>query len=190
MECEPSNDTPRNVQPQDLADLIPAAYEELRRVARQRVSHLQPGGTLSPTELVNEVLLRLLKQQGREYQGTDHLIRVAAQAMHNVLVDRARRRQAAKRGGPNAARVAFDDDLPVAAPSDEMLGFHEACEIVRSRSEDDFELVLLRIYAGMSTAQIAQRRGLSTRTVERQWRYVKTLLHAHLNANRGLAPAD
>jgi len=97
----------------ELNDLIPLAYEELRRVARQRLDRLKPGGTLSPTDLVNEVLLRLLNQDVREYHGTDHLIRTAAQAMHNVLVDRARRRVAAKRGGGAIPkRIDFDDDLP------------------------------------------------------------------------------
>src|SRR6478735_2698918 len=112
----------------ELADLIPLAYEELRRLARHRMGQLRPGGTLSPTELVNEVLLRLLKHSGQQYNGTDHLLRVAAQAMHNVLVDRARRRTAAKRGGASRP-ISLDDDIPIAAPADQMLAFHEACEV-------------------------------------------------------------
>src|ERR1700712_4345455 len=81
----------------ELADLIPLAYEQLRQLARHHLANMRPGGTLAPTDLVNEVLLRLLKDQDREYRGTDHLIRVAAQAMHFVLVDQARRRIANKR---------------------------------------------------------------------------------------------
>jgi RNA polymerase sigma factor (TIGR02999 family) len=167
----------------ELHDLIPLAYEELRRVARQRMDRLRPGATLSPTDLVNEVLLRLLRQDGKagkEYEGADHLIRTAAQAMHNVLVDRARRRLAAKRGGAQARRVDFDDNLPIAAPADDMLSFHEACETLRARSSEHHELLLLRIYAGMTNEQIAQQRGVSVRTIERQWRIVKAVMRAFL----------
>jgi RNA polymerase sigma factor (TIGR02999 family) len=165
---------------QELAELIPVAYEELRSVARKRMGQLRPGATLSPTDLVNEVLLRLLKQTGQQYNGTDHLIRVAALAMHNVLVDRARRRAAIKRGG-RGNRIVFDEGLPVQAPASDMLCFHEACEAVRARSAQHFELLLLRIYAGMTTDEIAVQRGQSTRTIERQWRFVKAFLHAQMN---------
>jgi RNA polymerase sigma factor (TIGR02999 family) len=173
----------------DLAELIPLAYEELRRIARQRVAELRPGGTLAPTDLVNEVLLRLLKRSDRAYAGPDHLVRVAALAMHNVLVDRARRRVAAKRGG-GAQRVELDDDLPIAAPAENMLCFHEACESVRSRSEEHFELILLRIYAGLSTEEIAIQRGQSTRTVERHWKFIKAVLHASLQTGDAVGTAS
>jgi len=165
----------------ELNDLIPLAYEELRRVARQRLDRLKRGGTLSPTDLVNEVLLRLLNQDVREYHGTDHLIRTAAQAMHNVLVDRARRRVAAKRGGGAIPkRIDFDDDLPIAAPAEDMLSFSEACEELRKRSEDHYELLLLRIYAGMTLQEIAEQRKINVRTVERQWKIVKAVMKAFL----------
>ena len=172
---------------QNIRELIPLAYEELRRVARSRVAQCRPGGTLSPTDLVNEVLLRLLKYTGQQYNGADHLVRVAAEAMHNVLIDRARRRMAAKRGG-RRQRIDFDDELPIAAPADDMLIFHEACEAIRTRSEPHFELLLLRIYAGLSTEEIATQRGQSTRTVERQWRSIKALLCESLG-RRSAAPA-
>ena len=166
----------------ELSDLIPLAYEELRRVARQRVAQLQRGGTLSPTDLVNEVLLRLLKQTSREYNGPEHLIRVASLAMHNVLVDRARARVAAKRGG-RGRRVDLPDELPISAPAENMLALHEALEKLRTRSQQHFELVMLKIYAGLSLEDIAQQRGVSTRTLEREWSYVKAVLHRELNEN-------
>lgn len=180
-------DEPGLNQEQELANLIPLAYDELRRIARVRVAALRPGGTLAPTDLVNEVLLRLLKRADRNYAGPEHLVRVAALAMHNVLVDRARRRVAVKRGG-DAKRVELDDDLPIAAPAEDMICFQEACEAVRIRSEEDFELILLRIYAGLSTDEIAAQRGQSTRTVERHWKFVKAVLHASLRTESS-APA-
>jgi RNA polymerase sigma factor (TIGR02999 family) len=166
----------------EINDLIPLAYEELRRVARQRMDRMRPGMTISPTDLVNEVLLRLLKQDVREYQGTDHLIRTAAQAMHNVLVDRARRRAAVKRGGgaSGGKQIAFDDDLPIAAPAEDMLSFNEACEALRGRSEDHYELLLLRVYAGLTVEEIAKQRNVSSRTVERKWKVVKAVMRAFL----------
>lgn len=165
----------------DLARLIPAAYDELRRIARRRMAELRPGGTLAPTDLVNEVLLRLLQSGGEQrYAGPDHLVRVAAQAMHNVLVDGARRRVAVKRGGGELKRVDLDDDLPIAAPADNMLRFDEVCEAVRLKSPDDYELILLRIYAGLSTAEIAAQRRQSERTIDRRWRFIKAVLHRSL----------
>ncbi|CAN5674374.1 ECF-type sigma factor [soil metagenome] len=164
-----------------LPGLIALAYEELRRIARARVAQLAPGGTLAPTDLVNEVLLRLLKQHKRQWGGTDHLIRVAAEAMHDVLVDHARRREASKRGGQHK-RIAWDEELPIEAPAQDMLCFHEACESVRRHSEAHFDLLLLRIYAGLSMEEIAVQRGQSERTVQRQWKFVKAVLHSHFKS--------
>jgi RNA polymerase sigma factor (TIGR02999 family) len=166
---------------EELAKLIPLAYQELRLIAQSHFSDLQRGATLSPTDLVNEVLLRLLKREEQQYHGTEHLIRVSVRAMHNVLVDQARRRIAAKRGGQHK-RVKLDTELPIAAPVKDMLSFHEACEALRSRSEEYFELLLLRVYAGLSLEQIAEQRGQSTRTVQRQWKFIKAILHRHLSA--------
>lgn len=174
-----SNKQGMELSSSDLPELIPLAYEELRRIARSRVAQLAPGGTLAPTDLVNEVLLRLLKQQKREWGGTQHLIRVAAEAMHNVLVDHARRRDAAKRGGQHK-RIQWDEELPIAAPADDMLSFHEACDIVRTHSESHFELLLLRIYAGLSNDEIAAQRGQSARTVQRQWKFIKAVLQSRI----------
>ena len=169
----------------ELSELIPLAYEELRRVARQRMAERAGRVTLAPTELVNEVLLRLLGRHGQAYNGTDHLISVAAMAMHDILVDRARRRCAAKRGGERRARLPLDEDVAIAAPADDMLRFHEACEALRNRSEDDFELVLLRVYAGLSNEEIAARRRQSSRTIERRWKFIKAVLHEQLGAAAG-----
>lgn len=163
----------------ELADLIPLAYEELRRIARLRMHRLPPGASLTPTDLINEALLRLMNRTERTYNDLDHLIAVAALAMHNVLVDRARRQAAAKRGG-EATRVALADDALIAAPAHDMLAFHEACEALRHRSEVHFELVLLRVYAGLTNEEIARRREQSVRTVERQWKFVKAVLQSHM----------
>lgn len=174
-----------NTSAGSLEELIPLAYEELRRIARQRISQLRPDGTLAPTDLVHEVLLRLLQQcDGKSYNGTDHLIRVAALAMHNILVDAARRRASAKHGG-NGKRVRLEDELPIAAPAEDMIGFYEACEVVKSHSQEHFDLILLRIYAGMSIEEIAAQRGQSTRTVERHWRFIRAILGEHMRPVNG-----
>jgi RNA polymerase sigma factor (TIGR02999 family) len=162
----------------EVAHLIPPAYEELRRIARRRMARLPPGCTLTPTDLVNEALLRLMGGQDCACDDVDHLIALAARAMHNVLVDRARRRSAAKRGG-GGVRVALSDEYLAVSPAPDMLSFHEACETVRRRSEAHFELILLRVYAGLTAEEIARRRNQSARTVEREWRFVKKLLGGH-----------
>jgi RNA polymerase sigma factor (TIGR02999 family) len=177
-------DSPDGDRTADLSEVIPRAYEELRRVARARVAQLQSGGTLAPTELVNEVLLRLLRSGDelapRQFHGAGHLIRVASIAMHGILVDHARRRDAIKRGGQRK-RVDLDDDLPIVAPARDMLGLDDALQRLRATSEEHFELVMLRMYGGLSLEQIAQQRGVSRRTLERQWSYVKAVLHRELN---------
>jgi RNA polymerase sigma factor (TIGR02999 family) len=177
----------RDDLPQTLDELIPLAYEELRRVARQRLAQLPPGKSFSATDLVNDVLLRLLKRTNRQYNGREHLIRTAAMAMHDALVDRARRKKAAKRSDASK-QVALHDDLHVVAPAHDMLAFDEACNVVRAHSEANFELLLLRVYAGLSTAEIAEQRGQSKRTIERQWRFVKALIAAHLQVDDDLGP--
>ena len=164
---------------QSLDRLIPIAYEELRRVARQRVAQLTPGASWSATDLVNETLLRLLKRSKRDYNGADHLIRTAAMAMHDALVDRARRKNAAKRSGA-LMKVDLADELPVVDPASDMLAFNEACEVVRQHSEEHYELLLMRVYVGLSTDEIAARRGQSKRTVERQWKFVRALIATHI----------
>lgn len=166
---------------QNLHDLIPIAYDALRNVARLKMMQKNAGFTITPTDLVNEVLLRLLSRGDCKYNGEAHLLSVAALAMHNVLVDRARRRGAAKRGG---LQVRLDiDDVQIVAPADNMLEFHAACEVVRGHSEGYFELVLLRVYAGLSCKEIAAQRNLSCRTVERQWKFVKALLKTQLRSD-------
>lgn len=160
-----------------LHALIKEAYDELRRVAHHGLAGLPPGQTFAPTELVNEALLRLLKHQGHQYQGKEHLIRVTALAMHNILVDRARQKRSAKHGGLHK-RIEYDDNLPICAPADDMLAFNEACESLKARSPEQYELVLLRIYANLTIEEIAAMQGRSTRTVERQWTFAKAVLQA------------
>lgn len=170
------------VVPANLLELIPVAYDELRRIARGRLAGLGPGQTLAPTELVNEAMLRLLQRSEIKFHGREHLIRVAVRAMHNILVDRARRRASVKRGGLQE-RVALDEALPIAPPADEMLRFDEACESLRKRSEQHYEVVLLRFYANMTVEEIAEVYGWSVRTVERQWTFAKAVLRQALGPN-------
>jgi RNA polymerase sigma factor (TIGR02999 family) len=175
-------------QTTELVGLLPLVYEELRRVARERMAHLRPGGTVGPTDVVHEALVGLLKRTRQTYEGPDHLIRVASMAMHSILVDAARRRTAAKRGG-GLERLPFDNDLPVAAPVEDMLALDDALEKLKTSSHAFYELFMLKVYAGMTLECIAASRGVSTRTVEREWRYVKAVLSRELNGCISSAPA-
>lgn len=157
--------------------LIQDAYNELRRIAHHGMAALPAGQTIAPTELVNEALLRLLKRTKHQYQGKEHLIRVTVQAMHNILVDRARQKRTIKHGGLRK-RMEWNEDLPITAPADDMLAFNEACESLKARSPEQCELVLLRIYANLTIEEIAAMQGRSVRTVERQWTFAKAVLQA------------
>jgi RNA polymerase sigma factor (TIGR02999 family) len=172
---------PQSGAENELNELIARAYEELRRVARARIAHLRAGATLMPTDLVNEVLLRLLgSERPQRFQDTGHLVRIASVAMHGVLVDHARRHGAAKRGG-QGKRVDLDDDLPIAAPAQDMLALDDALKRLRKVGEDHFDLVMLRMYAGLSLDDIALQRGVSRRTLERQWSYIRAFLKRELD---------
>jgi len=170
--------------PQAAEDLLPLVYQELRRLAAYKMAHEPPGQTLQPTALVHEVWIRLAAQRNQTYANRTHFFAVAAEAMRRILIDRARRRQAVRRGG-QAQRVETDA-LEIAAPAadDELLALDEALGRLAEREPQKAELVKLRYYVGLTLVEAAEVLGVSEPTAKRHWAYARAWLFRELEHQR------
>jgi RNA polymerase sigma factor (TIGR02999 family) len=157
--------------------LLPVVYDELRRLAAEKLGRESPGQTLQPTALVHEAYLRLVgAEKGREFNGRTHFFAAAAEAMRRILVDRARQKRSQKRGG-GRARIEFLEDA-IAAPDecDEILAVHEALSGLAVVDPQAAQLVNLRYFAGMSIDETAAALGISPRSADRLWSYARAWL--------------
>ena len=164
---------------QAAADLLPLMYAELRRVAAVRMAGQAAGQTLDATALVHEAYLKLVgAADGPRWAGRGHFFAAAAEAMRHILVDRARRRNALKRGG-TAVRVELPEDALV-APDDrgdsELLAVDEALGRLAAADPQAAALVKLRYFAGMSIPDAAAALGVAPRTADRLWAYARAWL--------------
>jgi len=161
--------------------LVSTVFSELRSLAHAQLRRLPAGQTLQPTALVNEAYLRLVGKEGQDWQGRRHFLFVAARAMHDVLVEEARKKAAEKRGGdwrrvgPEALSAAVD------APPEELLALEEALQRLQERAPDQARIVELRFFVGLTEAEIADVLGVSERTVRREWRLARTRLFRELS---------
>jgi RNA polymerase sigma factor (TIGR02999 family) len=158
-------------------ELIPAVYGELRRLARKLLSAERGNVTLRTNDLVHEAWERLF---GGEWQGDAHFLRAAAQAMRRILVDRARARNAQKRGG-HFARISFSDAGLVAPGGDldiERLG--DALDRLEALDPRQARIVELRFFAGCSVEETARALDLSPATIKREWRLAKAWLYREI----------
>jgi RNA polymerase sigma factor (TIGR02999 family) len=165
-----------------LERLLPLVYEELRRVARARLRHEQPGHTLQATALVHEAYLRLIGSRTATPQNRTHLFAVAARLMREILVDHARRRAAQKRGG-SATMMALEESI--AAPDIAMvdlLALDEALTEMNALESRLCRVVELRFFAGLNINETAEALEVSTATVERDWTVAKAWLHQRLSS--------
>lgn len=165
---------------QAAAELLPLVYHELRNLARAHLARAPSGNTLQPTALVHEAYLRLIGSADPGWNGRGHFFGAAAQAMRQILVDQARRKAADKRGG-GQRRVGLDEaELPIAPPSDDLLALDEALRELEQADPRKGRIVALRYFAGLTAAETAEALGLSVPTVDREWRFARSLLHARL----------
>jgi RNA polymerase sigma factor (TIGR02999 family) len=165
------------------AELMPLLYDELRKLGRSLLKRQVPGQTLQATALVHEAYAKLVGNRDPGWDGRGHFFGAAAQAMREILVDQARRRAAAKRGG-NLQRHEFDSgELPIQSPVEDLLALDEAIKKLESNSPEKAQIVMLRFFAGMTMEEIANELGTSKSSVERQWRYIRAWLHKELDAS-------
>lgn len=164
--------------------LISQVYNELRSLAEQRLRTLSPGASLQPTELLNEVYVKISKDPTKAWQGKSHFIGAAALAMRSILVDRARRAAALKRGG-RQSRIPFDEaDIAIDRSPDEVLGIDEALTRLESVDSRSAKVVVMRFYLGLDFAEIAISLNVTERTVERDWAFARRWLAQELHASR------
>jgi RNA polymerase sigma factor (TIGR02999 family) len=161
-------------------DLFRLVHQELRRIARRYVLRSPRGQTLQTTAVVNEAYVRLVGQQGSSFQDRAHFFAVSAKAMRHILIDAARARASAKRGG-GLGRVTFDE-ASVAPPekSSDLLALDDALAGLTEEYPRRSQVVELRYFAGMTNDQIAEVLQVSPATIERDWRYARAWLHQKL----------
>ena len=167
--------------PHAAEQLLPLVYDELRRLAAQKLAQERPGQTLQATALVHEAYVRLVGAgDDLRWDGRGHFFAAAAEAMRRVLLDNARRKGRLKRGGARK-RVDLDDaDLVSLAAHDELLLIDEAISKLAREDARAAQLVRLRYFAGLSVEEAAELSGLSRSTAYEHWSYARAWLHCEL----------
>ncbi|MAG58632.1 MAG: RNA polymerase subunit sigma-70 [Planctomycetes bacterium] len=162
-----------------LRQIFPLVYGELRRLAGRYLAGESEGHTLQPTALVHEAYLRLLKRDEFHAEDTAQFLGIAAQAMRRILVDHARTRGRAKRGG-HAARVILDDTAELFESSAiDLLALEDALDELARVDERKVRLVELRFYAGLGIKEVAAALGIAPRTAELDWTMARAFLRSH-----------
>jgi RNA polymerase sigma factor (TIGR02999 family) len=167
--------------PRAAEKLLPLVYDELRKLASQRLAGEDPGQSLQSSDLVHEAYLRLVGEgDQKQWDGRRHFFAAAAEAMRRILVENARRKKRLKHGG-GRLRV----DLEAASflekdASEDLEAIDEALDMLAAEDPDKAELVKLRFFAGLTMPEIAQVLKISLATAERHWTYARTWLYAEL----------
>jgi RNA polymerase sigma factor (TIGR02999 family) len=157
--------------------LFPLVYDELRKLAAQKLSHEVPGQTLQATALVHEAYLRLLDvDKPQQWDGRKHFLAAAAEAMRRILIDNARRKQSIKRGGARARHNLDNLEISSPEPSEELLALDEALERLVQTDKQAAELVKLRYFGGVTAKEAAEVLGISDRTGDRLWAFARSWL--------------
>ena len=169
--------------------LLPLVYDELRRLAAQRLAQEKPGQTLQPTALVHEAYLRLVDvDQARHWDSRGHFFAAAAEAMRRILVENARRKKRGKHGG-HLQRLSLEDrDVPVESPPDDVLALDDALTRLAETDPEAARVVQLHFFAGLPIEQVAETMGVSRATAYRQWAYARARLRSAIDEGGGGAP--
>ena len=169
---------------QAAQDLLPLVYDELRKLAAHRLAGERSGHTLQPTALVHEAWLKISANEQRAWNGREHFFAAAAEAMRRILVDRARRRLAAKRGSGEACLDADELDIPAPAPDDQLLAVSEALEKFAITESRKAELVKLRYFVGMTFEEAAGVLGIAVPTAKEWWAYSRAWLRVEISGTQ------
>lgn len=173
-----------------VSELMPLVYDELRRIAAGYVRGERPGQTIQATALVNEAFVRMAGERARHFNGRTHFLAIAALSMRQILVQRARARNAIKRGGgpqrvtlddANAANVEAAFRRPEPAPGDiDVLALDQALSRLAALDAELARVVELRYFGGLSVEEVAEVMGTSPATVKRQWALARSWLKRSL----------
>jgi RNA polymerase sigma factor (TIGR02999 family) len=158
--------------------LLAVVYEQLHQLARARMAQLPPGQTLQPTALVHEAYLRLSDRSDTTvtWESRQHFFFAAARAMRDILVEQARRKAGPVQGGGRCRQELDEACAVVEPPADNVLAVHEALEELGNQDPLKAQIVLLRYFSGLTTAETAEVLGIPERTLDRQWRFIRAWL--------------
>jgi len=167
--------------PHAADQLLPIVYDELRKLAAQKMAQESPGQTLQATGLVHEAYLRLVDvDKAQRWNSRGHFFAAAAEAMRRILIDRAREKSALKRGGDRKRLPLEEVDPPGGTPPEDLLAFDEALEQLTHLDATAGQLVKLRYFAGLSVEQAAATLNLATATAYRHWTFARAWLHSQV----------
>src|SRR6516162_11283764 len=174
--------------------LLPLVYDELRKLAAQKLAQEKPGQTLQATALVHEAYIRLVASgdasapREQYWNSRGHFFAAAAEAMRRILVERARHKKSVKAGGGHQ-RVELADIATGDGPGDDLLLLHEALEKLEKKDKRKADLVKLRFYAAPTNEQAARLLGVSTSTADNDWAYARAWLRLEVGGGPGGEPA-
>lgn len=166
--------------------LLPLVYDELRKLAGQRIGQENPGQTLQATALVHEAYLRLVDvDRIQHWDSRGHFFAAAAEAMRRILVENARRKGRLKRGG--ALQQVELADVPIAVPEihEDLIALDEALDRLKAIDAEAVELVHLRYFVGLSIPDAAKLMGIAPRTADRIWSFARAWLHQEITGAEG-----
>ena len=164
-----------------LDKLIPVVYDELRRQAARYLRGERPGHTLQTTALIHEAYLRLINQHNVEWKDRAHFYAIAARLMRQILVDHARKRQAAKRGGSDI-KVPLEEEMVISPERNvDLVALDEALTRLAGIDPQQSRIVEMRYFSGLSTEETAEVMGVSSRTVKRDWNVAKAWLRQEIS---------
>ena len=167
--------------PRTAEQLFADVYTELRALAARYLRRERQNHTLQPTALVHEAYLKLHGETRVDWRGQAHFLAIASQAMRQILVDHARRRGAAKRGG-SRHRIALDDNVLIESNRDvDLLALEDALTKLTKLDPRQAQMIELRFFAGLSIAEAAKVMGMSKRSAEREWTMVRAWLRRELS---------
>jgi RNA polymerase sigma factor (TIGR02999 family) len=163
--------------PHAAEELLPLVYDELRKLAAQRLAQESPGQTLQATALVHEAYIRLVDtEKAQHWNSRGHFFAAAAEAMRRILVDNARRKHRSKHGGDHARLDLDAIEVPAPEVSDDLLALDEALNLLAGQDGQAAELVKLRYFAGLTIKQAAEVLGISPRSADFLWVYARAWL--------------
>ena len=160
--------------------LLLLVYEELRRLAAQKLSREPPGQTLQATALVHEAYLRLVGTEGQTWKGRTHFFAAAAEAMRRILIENARRKHRLKHGGGLQKVDLNSADIAIGEPPEDVIALDEALTKLGEQEPAVAELVKIRYFAGLTLDQAAEILGVSRRTADRYWAYARAWLYKEI----------
>lgn len=174
------------------AELLPLVYDELRNLAKARMSRMAPGQTLQATALVHEAWIKISGDEERSWSDRAHFFRAAAQAMRHILVDRARAKASVKRG-ENVEIVDIQVhglEVEDTTLDERVLLVDEMMSRLEKEDPESVRVISLKFFGGLTNKEIAAMDGVAERTVERHWAYAKARLYQMIRAESGTEPAD